>query len=138
MPAWIYLFTENSKFPEPVGEISALSEEFEKEKNPVYLLLSDRKSPPMSGARRGEAVLLVTRKKGSLELLLHAFARVARGPRKYSDVPENIASIYGQVQDRVFVPINILDFYSNPREVRELSLEEQRVFAQGQAFVRML
>jgi hypothetical protein len=136
MPAWIYLFTENEKFPEPVGEISALNDEFQKENESVYLMLADRRSPPMCSAKVGQAVLLVTRKRGSYELLLHARARVARTPRSFDIVPENVESIYGNVQNRVFVPINITTFYEEPHIVRELSDEEQRVFAQGQAFVR--
>ena len=55
---WLYRFTTNPNFPDPIQEIDAiitLDDSGEK----TYLLLADRKGPPLSGALPGDIIGLL-------------------------------------------------------------------------------
>ena len=134
MTNWLYLMTKRPGFPEPLGEIAtlgALSETGE-----VCLLLAGGPHPPMSGARPGDSVLLCTRGDDKL-LRKHAVARVGAPPVFYPEPPEHLRGLYPDANGRLFLPL--VDFTVVPTEtVSEMTVDQQRTMAAGQAYVRRL
>ena len=64
---WIYRFTSNANYPNPVEEIDALCT-LDDEGKKAFLLLADRDSPPLSKAASGSVVALCTDDNGRLVL----------------------------------------------------------------------
>lgn len=57
MTTWVYRFTGNAHFPEPVHEIAALAA-LDEECEGAWLMLSARADPPGKGAAPGDEFLL--------------------------------------------------------------------------------
>lgn len=132
---WIYRFTSNNDYPDPVEEIDALCT-LDANDEPTYLLLADRSSPPMSGASCGETVGLCTSQ--GKRLILHGMATVA-GESVHGDTPPSVQPIYGNLANRTFCPLRDLERLPF-HELAETTLShvEQESFLKGQSFVKRL
>ncbi len=133
---WLYLLTTNDRFPDPVEEIGALHQLLEEGGEVAHLILADRVRPPMCAAAEGERILLCTRPHGH-RLRAHGVAHVHAAPHAQRRTPDLVVGIYGERPGRTFVPIARIDL-EPARDERELSEDEQRTFARGQAFVKRL
>ncbi|MDP1563850.1 MAG: DUF429 domain-containing protein [Pirellulaceae bacterium] len=132
---WLYRFTGNDDYPDPVEEIDALCT-LDANDEPTYLLLANRSSPPLSGASCGEVVGLCT----SLDnrLILHGTAVVA-GECIRCDTPPSVLPIYGVLSGRVFRPLTDLErLPSDGLSDTTLGHADQETFLKGQSFVKRL
>jgi hypothetical protein len=132
---WLYRFTSNNDYPDPVEEIDALCT-LDANDEPTYLLLANRSSPPLSRASSGEVVGLCT-SRGN-RLILHGTAAVAvdciRG-----DTPPSVQPLYGDLVGRVFCPLNDLErIPSDGLSHTTLSHADQEAFLKGQSFAKRL
>jgi hypothetical protein len=132
---WLYLFTNKDEYPDPLEEIDALCS-FDADDQPMYLLLADRKSPPLSGATCGEVIGLCTSQKQ--RLILHGTA-VVDGKCITGGTPPSVEPIYGDLPKRVFCPLKDLQrLPSSELPVTVLSNDNQQNFLRGQAFAKRL
>ncbi|MDB5350154.1 MAG: hypothetical protein JWN86_1401 [Planctomycetota bacterium] len=132
---WLYRFTMNNQYPDPLEEIDALCM-LDSEGEPTFLLLADRQSPPLSGSSCGEVVGLCTSQGG--QLVLHGTALVA-GECLRGDTPLSVRPIYGGLAGRVFCPLKDVDrLPSDGLPASILSHTEQKTFLKGQSFVKRL
>jgi hypothetical protein len=132
---WIYRFTVNDNFPDPLEEIDALCS-LDALDEKTYLMLANRSSPPLSGASEDDVVGLCT--SDSNGLILHALANVA-GNYSEGSTPVSVQPIYGDWTNRVFCPLRDLErLPSKPLPESMLSHSEQMVFLNGQSFVKSL
>jgi hypothetical protein len=132
---WLYRFTKNNQYPNPLEEIDALCM-LDSDGEASFLLLADRQSPPLSGSSCGEIVGLCTSQGG--QLFLHGSAVVA-GECLRGDTPPSVRPIYGGLAGRVFCPLKDVDRLpsdSLPESI--LSQSEQEAFLKGQSFVKRL
>jgi hypothetical protein len=132
---WLYQFTDNKEYPDPLEEIDALCS-LDADDQPTYLLLANRKSPPMSGASCGDVIGLCTSQ--NQRLILHGTA-VVDGKCITGGTPPTVVPIYGDLSERVFCPLK--DFERLPSSelaITTLSLAEQNVFLNGRAFAKRL
>jgi predicted nuclease with RNAse H fold len=137
MADWLYLFTANKEYPDPLAEIAVLGALHEERPDePVFLLLAQKDAPPMKNAQPGEEILLCTRPR-SWELRRHGTAVVAGEPQQWEEPPPRVRDLYGDRQGRFFVPLSPIRL-EQERSVEELTEEEQRSFARGEAYVRRL
>ena len=132
---WLYRFTTNPNFPDPIQEIDAiitLDDSGEK----TYLLLADRKGPPLSGALPGDIIGLCT---GDQEhLYLHGTAVVV-GNCINQNTPLSVVCVYGNLEHRTFCPLGELNrFPSNILPEPILNFHDQRKFLSGQSYVKKL
>lgn len=132
---WLYRFTTNDDYPDPVEEIDALCTLDENEQ-PTYLLLANRMWPPLSGASCGEVVGLCT-SQGN-RLTLHGTAVVA-GSCIRGNTPPSVQPIYGNLVGRVFCPLKELQrLPSEELPNTTLSHVDQEAFLKGQSYVKRL
>lgn len=132
---WLYRFTTNDQYPDPVEEIDALCT-LDANDEPTFLLLADRASPPLSGASCGEVVGLCT-SQGN-RLTLHGTAVIA-GDSIRGSTPPSVQPIYGNLEGRVFCPLKDLErLPSDELHDATLSHAEQGTFLKGQSFVKRL
>lgn len=130
---WLYRFTSNDDYPDPVEEIDALCT-LDANDEPTYLLLANRSSPPLSGASCGEVVGLCT-SQGN-RLILHGTAVVA-GKCIRGVTPLSVLPIYGNLSGRVFCPLKELErLPSDELPAAILSHADQETFLKGQSFVK--
>lgn len=135
MTDWIYRFTDNPAFPEPLEELSELCAMGE-EGLCTYLLLNRHPNPPMSRATVGDFIYLCTSDDG--RLVLHATGRVASTPFQ-GETPEPVLALYGSLRDRFFCPIgDITACEAHWLDPEILSVEEQRNFTSGQPTAKQL
>jgi hypothetical protein len=135
MMEWIYRFTTNDQYPDPLEEIDALCA-VDANEEPVFLLLADRTSPPMYASFCGEIVGLCT--SDNVWLILHGTAVVA-GPCVRGNTPSSVRPIYGELTGRVFCPLKDLERLPTgmlPEET--LSHTDQNQFLKGQSFAKRL
>jgi hypothetical protein len=132
---WIYRFTANDRYPDPLEEIDALCTlDFNEE--PAFLLLGERNSPPMSKASPGQIVGLCTSQDN--RLILHGTAIVG-GPPFPGNTPSSVQPIYGNLDGRFFCPLRSLEKQeASPLPETELSLDEQQNFLSGMAYVKRI
>jgi hypothetical protein len=132
---WLYRFTTNEDYPNPVEEIDALCT-LDDNEDPAFLLLANRSSPPLSGASCGEIVGLCT-SQGN-RLTLHGTAVVA-GNTIRGSTPPSVQPIYGNLAGRVFCPLKDLErLPSDELSETILSHADQDAFLKGRAFVKRL
>lgn len=132
---WLYRFTSNNQYPDPVEEIDALCT-LDDDGNQVFLLLANRPSPPMTSASKGDLVGLCTGKDGVL--ILEGLATVD-GECIEGQTPCSVQPIYGVLANRTFLPLtNLIRKVGKPLDETVLSASEQRSFLNGQAFVKNL
>lgn len=132
---WLYRFTTNAEYPDPVEEIDALCT-LDAGDEPTFLLLASGKSPPLSGSACGEVVGLCTSQGG--RLLLHGTAVVA-GECCRGDTPPSVRPVYGELAGRMFCPLKDVERLPSgglPESV--LSHADQETFLKGQSFVKRL
>jgi hypothetical protein len=134
---WLYRFTGNDEYPEPLGEIAYLAALSQGEQRP-YLLLIDRKDRiPMSRAQAGHTVGLCT--SDSNRLILHAIATVSDKPKRHNTTPSSVVRIYGKKQDRMFCPLlSVKMVEASPLNSDILSVAKQTNFLTGEATVKVL
>ena len=102
---WLYRFTTNPNFPDPIQEIDAIITLDDNGKK-TYLLLADRKWPPLSGALPGDIIGLCT---GDQEhLYLHGTAVVV-GNCINQNTPLSVVCVYGNLEHRTFCPLGELN-----------------------------
>jgi hypothetical protein len=132
---WLYRFTSNVDYPNPLEEIDALCT-LDAQDEPTFLLLADRASPPLSGAAEGEVVGLCT-SQGN-RLTLHGTA-VVSGDCIHGSTPPSVKAIYGSLSGRVFCPLkDVQRLPSHSLTAATLSFDDQEVFLKGQSFVKRL
>lgn len=135
MTDWIYRFTENATFPEPLEEISELCA-MDDEGTCTYLLLNRHSYPPMSRASVGDTIYLCTSADG--QLIVHATGQVVSTPFR-GETPESVLALHGSLCDRFFCPIgDISTCDAHGLDHGILSAEEQRRFTSGQATAKQL
>lgn len=135
MATWLYLFTENADYPDPVAEISFLAA-LEEDGETPYLMLAARRDAPMKSAAQGETVHLATRVGGELRLHGTACLGDETPPRT---TPTSVLALYGAQPERYWKPLEAIDLHDAPRTVRDLGLEiDEERFARGQAYVKRL
>ncbi|MDA7492635.1 DUF429 domain-containing protein [bacterium] len=137
---WIYQFTKNKKYPNPISEIDDLCS-LDDSGEDAFLLLADSKYPPMSNASEGEIVGLCTSEDG--ELKLHGTAVLA-GDCLHGPTPKSVMPIYGKCDKRKnpppkFMPLNnLIRIQSKSLPEANLASQDQIKFLKGQAFVKRL
>lgn len=132
---WIYLFTSNTNFPEPVAEIATLAA-LDEQGFDVCLMLPDRDGPPMSGASPGERVHLCTRRARDAKLEIHAMATVA-GCAFRSSTPAAVLGLYGQHEERTWLPLDVDACFGAPLTAQGVGLDiDEETFARGRAYVK--
>lgn len=132
---WLYRFSANENYPNPLEEIDALCTLDDSDEQ-AYLLLADRTAPPMSGASCGEVVGLCTSEDN--ELMLHGTAIIS-GVRIHGHTPPSVEPLYGRLLRRTFSPLNDLQRVpSKALDESVLSRQGQETFLKGQAFVKKL
>jgi predicted nuclease with RNAse H fold len=135
MTEWIYLFTSNASFPEPVDEIATLAA-LDEQGLEVCLMLPDRDAPPMSGASPGERIHLCTRRARGAKLEIHAMATVA-GSSFRSSTPNAVVGLYGRHDDRTWLPLEVGTCFGAPLMAEDAGLDiDEETFARGQAYVK--
>ncbi len=135
MMDWIYRFTSNLDYPDPVEEIDALCTLDDNEEQ-AFLLLSSHEAPPMSRASCGDIVGLCTSENGGLTL--HGIGVVA-GDCVQGATPASVEWIYGHLTGRRFCPLKDLNRQPGD-ELPEtiLSIPDKDRFLQGQSYVKRL
>jgi len=132
---WLYRFTSNSNYPDPVEEIDALCT-LDDDSVQAFLLLADRLSPPMRAASGGEMVGLCTSENG--RLILHGTGLIG-GDCTHGNTPSSVEPLYGRLVGRSFCPlIDLRREPSKPLDEAVLSIQDQGTFLNGQAFVKSL
>jgi hypothetical protein len=132
---WLYRFTSNDDYPDPVEEIDALCT-LDANDEPTYLLLANRSSPPLSGSSCGDVVGLCTSR--SNRLILHGTAVVA-GECVRGDTPLTVIPVYGYLTGRFFLQLKDLErLPSDELPAATLSHSDQEAFLNGQSFVKRL
>lgn len=132
---WLYRFTTNVQYPNPVEEIDTLCT-LDGNDEPTFLLLAERTYPPLSRASGGEVVGLCT-SEGN-RLILHGTAVIA-GNAIRGSTPSSMLPIYGNRERRVFCPLKDLErLPSEELPDAILSHEEQGKFLNGRSFVKRL
>jgi hypothetical protein len=132
---WLYRFTRNADYPDPVEEIDALCM-LDASDEPTYLLLAGGKAPPLAGSSCGDVVGLCTSDGG--RLVLHGTAVVA-GACLRGDTPASVRPIYGELTGRCFCPLKDAERLPSvvlPESI--LSYADQATFLKGQSFVKRL
>jgi hypothetical protein len=130
---WIYRFTANERYPDPVEEIDALCTLDDSDEQ-AYLLLANRTAPPMSGASCEEVVGLCTSENG--KLILHATG-VIGGVCIHGKTPASVEPLYGRFSRRSFSPlIGLRREKSKTLDETVLSKQDQQAFLKGQSFVK--
>ncbi|MFN9289063.1 MAG: DUF429 domain-containing protein [Planctomyces sp.] len=132
---WIYRFTNNEAYPDPLEEIDALCT-LDSNDEQTYLLLANRNSPPMSRAARGDVIGLCTARED--RLILHGTAVVA-GSCIRGATPVGVQGIYGNLNNRVFCPLtDIRRVQSTELSPKILNDPQQANFLRGQPCVKRL
>jgi len=132
---WIYRFTTNDEYPDPLEEIDALCN-LDANDEPTFLLLANRAFPPLTRASCGEMVGLCT-SEGN-RLTLHGTA-VFAGDSIRGDTPSSVVPMYGSLQGRAFAPLTELErLPSDELPDTILSHAEQEAFVKGRGFVKRL
>lgn len=132
---WLYRFTTNDQYPNPLEEIDALCM-LDSDGEPTFLLLADRPAPPLSGSSCGDVVGLCTSQGG--RLVLHGTALVV-GASLRGDTPASVRPIYGELTGRCFCPLKDVERLPSvvlPESI--LSYADQATFLKGQSFVKRL
>jgi hypothetical protein len=135
MMEWLYRFTSNRTYPDPVEEIDALCT-LDDAGEQAFLLLADRSAPPMCGAVCGDVVGLCTSQNG--QLILHGTGVVA-GACIRGSTPPTVQTLYGRLTNRVFSPLK--DLVRQPSMALDesaLSKQDQEAILKGQSFVKRL
>ena len=127
---WLYLFTKNNRYPDPLEEISFLKAKEEDDGKP-YLLLNGHKSPPMSSATQGERVCLATRLDGIWQI--HGIAQIAESAQELASTPADVEPLYGSHSARVWIKLEDIQLFE-AQLPEELGITKQLVSA-GQASV---
>jgi len=129
---WIYRFTANDDYPNPLEEIAGLAA-IDDEGYPTFLLLNRHKTPPMSGAAGGEVVGLCTSSGG--RVILHGTAVVVAKPQVHPTTPPSVVGLYGTLADRMFCEIDDIQLVEEvgPLEESIVSGNDQTTFLSGQA-----
>lgn len=132
---WIYRFASNSKYPDPLEEISALSA-LQEEGDESFLLLNDRAHPPLCASGAGETIGLCTAVDN--RLILHGLATIKSTPF-HGSTPLSVQPLYGQQENRFFCPLSDISL-GNPAQLLTsiLSDEDQYRFTKGQASAKRL
>ncbi len=134
MTHWLYLLTAKEMFPEPRAEVSALATLYD-EGHDAYLLLANGECPPGKTAQQGDAFKLCVRDN---RLLYKCGLAVAGGKaQKHAQTPKSVHELYGELKNRWFVPLQSVETVPE-QAITEMTPEQQRTFANGQAFVRIL
>lgn len=134
MTTWIYRFTGNSRFPEPIHEIAALAA-VDEECGGAWLMLSARADPPGKGAALGDDFLLCADAGDGLRL--HGRAIVGGGAELRAEPPESVRSLYAGNLNRMYVPLRQVELLA-PASVPGLTEEEVHRFTSGQSYVKKL
>ena len=132
---WLYRFTSNDEYPDPVEEIDALCT-LDDDGKLVFLMLADRSSPPLSGALCGDVVGLCTSEND--RMILHGTG-VIGGICHRGNTPPSVQPLYGKRTERVFCPlVDLVSLPSKPLDETVLSRQGQEVFLKGQPYVKRL
>jgi hypothetical protein len=134
MTTWVYRFTGNSHFPEPVHEIAALAA-LDEECEGAWLMLSARADPPGKGAARGDEFLLCADAGNGLRL--HGRAIVRGGAELRGEPPAPVRSLYAGNPSRMYLPLLQVELVE-PAPVPGLAEEEVHRFTSGQSYVKNL
>jgi hypothetical protein len=132
---WLYRFTSNRNYPDPVEEIDALCT-LDDDGEQAFLLLADRSAPPMCWAECGDVVGLCTSQDG--QLILHGTGVIA-GACIRGSTPPTVQALYGRLTNRLFSPLkDLLRQPSKPLDESVLSKQDQEAFLRGQSFVKRI
>ena len=132
---WVYRFSVNSRYPNPVEEIDALCT-LDDSGEQVFLLLASGKAPPMSVAMPGDVVWLCTAVKP--RLILQGSGVVA-GPCVRGETPPSVVPLYGHQAGRTFCHLRELKRHTgHPMPEAIVSARDQETFLYGQAVVKRL
>lgn len=133
---WIYLLSEREGYPDPKDEMVALYQ-LEKSGQEIAIMLTDREDPPISGGSENESIAFCIR--GDMGLVVLATGKIASG-RVLKDTPEKLIQLYKkQPKQRWFLPMKEVTLnIGAPMEDSILSIEDQKRFLSGQAYVKRL
>ena len=132
---WLYQFTSNKNYPEPLGEIADLAALSQEGQDP-YLLLNRGVAPPMSRAQAGHTVGFCTSDADSKRLILHAIATVSAEPKRHNTTPASVVPIYEEKEGLMFCPLlNVEMVPADNLNADIWSVAEQGTFLNGQANV---
>ena len=134
-PDWLYRFTANDDFPDPIEEVAAISAMCE-EDGESYLLLGNRTSPPMCTAKPGQTVGICIGQDG--HLVIRAVVTVVDEPKEHHETPEQVAGLYGILSNRMFCRIEDMSLYDLRLPESVLPEEAQTKFLSGQPTVKQL
>jgi hypothetical protein len=134
MTTWVYRFTGNVHFPEPVHEIATLAA-LDEECEGAWLMISARADPPGKGAAPGDEFLLCA--DGGDGLRLHGRAIVRGGIELRPEAPASVRSLYSGHPNRMYLPLQQVELVK-PAPVPGLSDEEVRRFTSGQSYVKKI
>ncbi len=138
---WLYRFSANGRFPDPVDEIRRLAS-LAGEGRRTFLLLEDREHPPLSGEVRHDTRIYLataTRGESGRRLLIHGEGRIGesyRGP-----TPESVRPLYGEHASRWFREIiepSVFDDGPRPASSVGISAGDEEAFLAGRASAKRL
>jgi hypothetical protein len=144
---WLYLLTVHPGFLDPLEDLNELLV-LVRSHNPsqlhggaaAYLLLPARRKGdvPLKNAAAGTEILFCTRISRVSPLMVVGSA-ITDGPAtSFTTPPNRVPSAYKHLTDRFFLPIRAASRHEHAHVLDDLTPDQQRRFANGQAWIRRL